>query len=61
MIDQKRRSRGLRDLFEYKGTFLFVGQDGPAGTEAGRWGQGIPAHPVGGPVSPVPTGPSRPL
>ncbi len=25
----------------------------------GRWGQGNPAHPVGGPASPVPAGPSR--
>ncbi len=27
----------------------------------GRWGQGNPAHPVGGPGSPVPAGPSGPL
>ena len=26
----------------------------------GRWGQGNPAHPVGGPGSPVPAGPSVP-
>ncbi len=26
--------------------------------QMGRWGQGKPAHPVGGPVSPVPAGPS---
>ncbi len=28
--------------------------------EMGRWGQGNPAHPVGGPVFPVPAGPSVP-
>ncbi len=27
----------------------------------GRWGQGNPAHPVGGPGSPVPAGPPEPL
>ena len=27
----------------------------------GRWGQGNPAHPVGGPVSPVPAGPYSPF
>ena len=35
-----------------------LGRDSGVERRTGRWGQGNPAHPVGGPGSPVPAGPS---
>ncbi len=55
-MDSLDEIRGLApDVAMMMGDMLRSPKVAPIGM--GRWGQGKPAHPVGGPASPVPAGP----